>query len=68
MPFAAPGAHWLLLGSDIELRHTTYDLDKAAERIRATSYPQAAEFATNYVLNPPSEDAMINAFSKSELK
>jgi predicted phosphodiesterase len=30
MPFGAPGADWLLLGSDIQLRHTAYDLNAAA--------------------------------------
>jgi predicted phosphodiesterase len=41
MPFGEPGAYWLLLGPDVQLRHAPYDLAKAAERIRATSYPQA---------------------------
>lgn len=45
MPFGEPGADWLLLGPGVELRHTTYDLTKAAERIRETAYPQAEEFA-----------------------
>src|SRR6266566_918822 len=55
MPFGAPGADWLLLGSDVELRHTPYDLQSAAERIRATHYPQAEDFAMRNVLRPPSE-------------
>lgn len=37
MPFGEPGADWLLLGPDIEFRHTRYDLPKAAERIAATT-------------------------------
>src|SRR5579859_8137169 len=41
MPFGEPGAYWLLLGPDVQLRHTCYDLAKAAARIRATEYPQA---------------------------
>ena len=40
-----PGAYWLLLGPGVELRHTSYDLTAAAERIRATTYPQAGAFA-----------------------
>jgi hypothetical protein len=68
MPFGEPGAYWLLLGPDIQLRHTTYDLAKAAERIRATSYPQAQDFAGHNVLQPPSEKEMLEAFSKAELK
>jgi predicted phosphodiesterase len=67
MPFGEPGAYWLLLGPDVQLRHTSYDLAKAAERIRATSYPQAQEFAARNVLQPPSEKEMLEAFAKAEL-
>jgi hypothetical protein len=63
MPFGPPGADWLLLGPGVEFRHTSYDLDAAAERIRATAYPQAREFADTFVLNPPTEAAMLQAFS-----
>ena len=68
MPFGEPGAYWLLLGPDVQLRHTAYDFAKAAERIRASSYPQAEDFAAHNVLQPPSEKQMIEAFSKAELK
>src|SRR4029078_8891534 len=40
MPFGAPGADWLLLGPGIDLRHTDYDLEAAAGRIRLTRYPK----------------------------
>jgi predicted phosphodiesterase len=52
-PFGDPGAYWLLIGPDVELRRTAYDLEAAARRIRATSYPAAEEFAANNVLQPP---------------
>ena len=68
MPFGEPGACWLLLAPDVQLRHTHYDLAKAAERIRASSYPQAQDFAARNVLQPPSEEEMLEAFSKAELK
>jgi hypothetical protein len=68
MPFGEPGAYWLLLGPDVQLRHTPYDLAKAAERIRSSSYPQAHDFAAHNVLQPPSEEEMLGAFSKAELK
>jgi hypothetical protein len=47
----------------VHLRHTLYDLPQAAERIRRTSYPQAQEFASRNVLQPPSEDEMLKVFS-----
>ncbi len=68
MPFGEPGADWLLLESDVQLRHTPYDLTKAAGRIRETNYPQAQDFATQYVLQPPSKEKMLEAFTRAELK
>jgi predicted phosphodiesterase len=68
MPFGAPGADWLVLGPDVELRHTPYDLAAAAERIRATRYPMAEEFAARNVLQPPSEQEMLETFARVELR
>jgi predicted phosphodiesterase len=68
MPFGEPGADWLLLGRDVQLRHTCYDLAKAAERIRETDYPQAEDFVARYLLEPPSEVEMLEVFSNVELR
>jgi predicted phosphodiesterase len=68
MPFGAPGADWLLLGPGVEPRHTTYDLAAAAERIRGTSYPGAAELAARNVLAPPAEADMVAAFEKAAVR
>ena len=68
MPFGVPGANWLLLGPDVELRHTTYDLTAAAALIRATSYPQAEEFALRNVLRPPSESEILEVYARAELR
>ena len=68
MPFGESGADWLLLEPDIQFRHTPYDLTKAAERIRKTNYPQAKDFATHYVLQPPSEEKMLEVFTRAELR
>ena len=56
MPYedAGPGAYWALLGPDVELRRTTYDLQAAAERIRIGGWEQAADFAREHVLSVPS--------------
>jgi predicted phosphodiesterase len=69
MPFGDPGAYWALLGpGGVELRRTTYDYVAAADRIRATAYPKAEEFAASNVLRPPSEQDILAAFSHAELK
>jgi predicted phosphodiesterase len=68
MPFGGPGAYWVSLGPDIQLRRTQYDLTKAAERIRGTNYPQAADFAAHHVVEPPSEETMLDVFTRAELR
>jgi predicted phosphodiesterase len=65
MPFGEPGAYWLLLGPDVQLRRTAYDLAEAAARIRASPYPQADDFAARNVLQPPSEKDMLEAFARA---
>jgi hypothetical protein len=66
MPFGEPGADWLLLGPEIELRHTAYDLEAAARRVRATKYPQAEEFAARNILAPPTEAAMLGLLTGAQ--
>jgi predicted phosphodiesterase len=52
MPYEdRPGAYWALLGPDVELRRTEYDLGAAAEAIRATSYPDPEE-KIELLMNP----------------
>ena len=66
-PYGVSGACWLLLGPDIQLRQTPYDLGQAAEQIRATLYPQAQEFVQG-MLHPPSESEMLEVFTPWEVK
>jgi len=67
MPFGEPGADWLLLGPDVQLRHTSYDLADAAARIRRTDYPQAEEFVSRYLLEPPPAEEMLALFTRAQL-
>ena len=64
MPYGEPGAHWLLLGPDVQFRRTEYDLVKAAERVRETSFPQAKGFAAGNVLRPPTEAEALTVFER----
>jgi predicted phosphodiesterase len=68
MPFQEAGAYWLLLGPDVQLRRTEYDLAAAAAAVRRTAYPQAEDFATRNVLNPPSEQTMLDMFEAVAVK
>lgn len=64
MAYGKPGAYWLLIGDNIELRRSDFDAIAAAERIRKTSCPFAEEFATKFVLDPPTEDVMLAISTK----
>ena len=68
MPFGRTAADWLLLGPGVDLRHTDYDLQSSAERIRQTHYPHVEQFVQSYVLSVPSEEQMLQAYSRAELK
>lgn len=68
MPFGEPGAYWLEIDAVIRLRHTMYDLAEAADRIRATAYPRADDFAARNVLRPLSEEEILNSYASAELK
>lgn len=69
MPYeAAPGAYWLLLGPVVELRRTAYDVERAAERIRGTSWPQAEEFASENVVRVPSAEEATELFERMALE
>jgi predicted phosphodiesterase len=53
MPYEGrPGAHWLLLGPDVDLRRTDYDLDAAIKRLRATGWPGVEEFLQHSFIEP----------------
>jgi len=67
MPLGSTGAFWALIGPDIELRRTMYDVLGAAQRIRATEYPAADENASE-LLAPPSEEEMLALYGKAELE
>ena len=68
MPFGGVGAFWLLLGPDVELRRTEYDIAAAAARMRTTACPAVEENFVRYVLEPPSEEKMIAGLSHAELR
>ena len=62
MPYGEAGAYWLWLGPEVTLRRTPYDLEQAAQVIRASSYPQAQEFAEENILHPPAAAEVLALF------
>jgi len=51
------GARWCLLGPDVELRRTAYDMEAAAARIAATDLPESAELAQETLQPAAAEEA-----------
>lgn len=59
MPYAEErGAYWALLGPDVWLRRTDYDLGEAARRYRATGDPLKEEMVS-LLFSPPSPEELI---------
>ena len=51
-------AYWAVLGPDVELRQTEYDVDEAVRRYRATDDP-SVEQMVELLIAPPSRDELI---------
>jgi predicted phosphodiesterase len=67
MPYGTPGAYWALLGPDVVLRRTGYDLGAAGRAMQAAApeYPGLAEFVAENVLTVPSDAEALAVFSGS---
>jgi predicted phosphodiesterase len=66
MPYQGePGAYWALLGPDVELRRTSYDLEEAVRRYRATDDPRVEEMV-EILLEPPQPAEVIEHAEQHE--
>lgn len=62
MPYEGrPGAYWAMLGPDVQLRSTAYDVDAAAAAIRATGFPDADELVAT-LREPPTAGEVARYF------
>jgi putative phosphoesterase len=65
MPYEGrTGAYWALLGPDVELRRTEYDLEATAERILVLGYPGAEEHVEENVLASPTREEATTYFEE----
>jgi predicted phosphodiesterase len=64
------GAHWALLGPDVELRRTEYDREGAARRMRKSlrSPSEDLERMIEHLLRPPSRDETVSFFEDMAAK
>jgi predicted phosphodiesterase len=58
-----PGAYWALLGPDVELRRTEYDLDETIERYRQSGQP-GVEQIVEMMVEPPEPREVIDHAEK----
>ena len=66
MPYGTTEACWALVdGPDVELRRTAYDLEAAAERLRASGHSRVESLIRENVLTSPSEDEAIAYFESA---
>jgi len=56
------GAFWAVLGPDVELRHTEYDVDATVEATLDTGAPGVQELLNKYLLEPPDPVATTEYF------
>ena len=62
MPYGTTDACWALVdGTDVEQRRTPYDLEAAAERLRASGHSMRDQLIAENVLTSPSEE-QVTAF------
>jgi putative phosphoesterase len=63
MPYEGkPGAYWAILGPDVELRRSEYDVEGAAAAMRATGAPDVEEQLVRYLLEPPDPNETTEYF------
>ncbi len=67
MPYEGQtGAFWALLGPDVELKRTLYDVEDAAELVAESGCPHAADFARD-IIQPRTRNEAITAFESREM-
>jgi predicted phosphodiesterase len=65
MPYEGrAGAYWLLLGPEVDLRRTEFDVEAAAERLRASGWPGVEEFLQHSFLEPLEPDWVSEFFER----
>lgn len=63
LPYQQPGgAYWALLGPDVDLRRTDYDVTKAVAAMRATDCPHVEDMFVDPLLHPPDPDEIARQF------
>lgn len=68
MPYEGrTGAYWALLGPEVTLRRTDYDLEAALAELRAGEFPDLEEMLTESLLEPVDADEVAAFFEQRAL-
>jgi predicted phosphodiesterase len=59
-----PGAYWALLGPEVELRRTEYDIERAVEELRAGGFPDLHEMLGESLLDPIDPAELAELFER----
>jgi diadenosine tetraphosphatase ApaH/serine/threonine PP2A family protein phosphatase len=62
-----PGAFWALLGADVELRRTAYDVDAGLEALASSGFPDAADVFEESVRGTASAESATAYFESKRL-
>jgi predicted phosphodiesterase len=62
-----PGAHWALLGPEVELRRTDYDLEKAIRELQAGGFPDLKDMLRESLLEPMDPNQVSDLFERQAL-
>ena len=57
-----PGSYWAILDEGVELRHTDYDRERAAELVRGCGHPRADEIAAENIIASASREEALAVF------
>jgi predicted phosphodiesterase len=63
-----PGAYWALLGPDVEMRRTEYDLESALDELRAGGFPDLDEMLRESLLTPLPPEDVAEFFERQALR
>jgi predicted phosphodiesterase len=62
------GAYWALVGPDVQLRRTEYDLQRAIEELRLGGYPDLDEMLKESLLEPVDPQEVAEFFERQALE
>ena len=69
MPYEGrPGAYWALLGPDVELRRTEYDVEAMVESMRGTDYPEIENHVELLLTDIPTAEWVADYFEQQALE